>query len=178
MAELTTLARPYAKAAFEVALQGNALDAWSKMLKLSAAVSSDEAVRSLLINPALSSSQVAQSFIDVCGEELDAKGQNFIRLLAENKRLGLLAEVSALFEILKANQERSVDVEITTAFEISSDVSNKLAESLKSRLQREIKLATSIDPKLIGGAVIRAGDTVIDSSVRGKLNKLAESLNS
>ena len=178
MAELTTLARPYAKAAFEIALQGNALDAWSKMLRLSAAVSGDDSVRSLLINPALSSSQIAQSFIDVCGEELDEKGQNFIRLLAENKRLGLLTEVSDLFEALKANQEKSVDVEITTAFEISSDVSNKLAESLKSRLQREIKLSTSIDPSLIGGAVIRAGDTVIDSSVRGKLNKLAESLNS
>lgn len=178
MAELTTLARPYAKAAFEVALQGDALDAWSKMLTLSAAVSSHQAVRSLLINPALSSSQIAQSFIDVCGDELDSKGQNFIRLLAENKRLGLLAEVSALFEVLKANQEKSVDVEITTAFEISSDASNKLAESLKTRLQREIKLATSIDASLIGGAVIRAGDTVIDSSVRGKLNKLAESLNS
>lgn len=178
MAELTTLARPYAKAAFEVALEADALGAWSKMLSLSAAVSSHQAVRSLLINPALSSSQIAQSFVDVCGDELDSKGQNFIRLLAENKRLGLLAEVFALFEILKANQEKSVDVEITTAFEISSDVSNRLAESLKSRLQREIKLSTSIDATLIGGAVIRAGDTVIDSSVRGKLNKLAESLNS
>lgn len=178
MAELTTLARPYAKAAFEAALQSNALDAWSKMLALAAAVSGDEAVSSMLINPALSSVQVAQSFIDVCGDELNEKGQNFIRLLAENKRLGLLAEVSALFEVLKANQEKSVDVEITTAYEISSDVSNKLAESLKSRLQREIKLATSVDASLIGGAVIRAGDTVIDSSVRGKLTKLAESLNS
>lgn len=178
MAELTTLARPYAKAAFEAALQSNALDAWSKMLKLAAAVSGNDAVSGMLINPALSSDQVAQSFIDVCGDELEEKGQNFIRLLAENKRLGLLTEVSALFEILKANQEKSVDVEITTAFEISSDISNKLAESLKSRLQREINLATSVDSSLIGGAVIRAGDTVIDSSVRGKLTKLAESLNS
>ncbi len=178
MAELTTLARPYAKAAFEASLQSNALDAWSKMLKLAAAVSGDDAVRSMLINPALSSAQVAQSFVEVCGDELDEKGQNFIRLLAENKRLALLSEVSALFEVLKANQEKSVDVEITTAYEVSSDVSNKLAESLKSRLQRDINLATSIDPSLIGGAVIRAGDTVIDSSVRGKLTKLAESLNS
>jgi F-type H+-transporting ATPase subunit delta len=83
-----------------------------------------------------------------------------------------------LFEGLKANQEKAVDVEITTAFEISSDVSNKLAESLKDRLQREIKLATSVDQSLIGGAIIRAGDNVIDSSVRGKLSKLAELMNS
>ncbi len=178
MAELITLARPYAKAAFEVALEDSALDNWSKMLGVAAAVTSQDAVRTLLINPELSTEQVATSFIDVCSEELDSKGQNFIRLLAENKRLQLLPEVSALFENLKAIQEKSVDVEITTAFEISSDVSDKLAQALKSRLQREINLATNVDADLIGGAVIRAGDTVIDSSVRGKLTKLAESLNS
>ena len=79
---------------------------------------------------------------------------------------------------LKANQEKSVDVEITTAFEVSSEISDKLAAALKNRLQREIRLATSVDKSLIGGAVIRAGDTVIDSSVRGKLKKLAEAMNS
>ena len=95
-----------------------------------------------------------------------------------DKRLVLLPDVSALYEILKANQEKSVDVEITTAFEISSDIAQKLADSLKSRLEREIILATKVDQSLLGGAVIRAGDTVIDSSVRGKLTKLAESMNS
>ena len=178
MAELTTLARPYAKAAFESALQGSYLDEWSRMLRLMAAVTESETVRSLLIDPSLSTEQVAQTFIDVCGEELDDKGQNFVRLLAENKRLALLSEVSALFEVFKANQERSVDVEITTAFEISSEVASKLAEALKTRLQRDINLATAVDSSLIGGAIITAGDTVIDSSVRGKLTKLAETLNS
>lgn len=178
MAELITLARPYAKAAFEAAVEDGSLDKWSSMLQVAAAISSHDAVRSLLINPSLSSEQVAQSFIDVCGDELDSKGQNFIRLLAENKRMGLLPEVSDLFENLKAIQEQSVDVEITTAFEISSDISAKLAQALKNRLQREINLATNVDAELIGGAIIRAGDTVIDSSVRGKLTKLAESLNS
>ncbi|MDP6414968.1 MAG: F0F1 ATP synthase subunit delta, partial [Gammaproteobacteria bacterium] len=96
----------------------------------------------------------------------------------ENKRLALLAEVSMLFENLKANQEKTVDVEITTAFEISSEISEKLAQALKTRLQRDIKLATAVDQSLLGGAVIRAGDTVIDSSTRGKLNKLAETMNS
>ena len=112
------------------------------------------------------------------GDDLNSKGQNFIRLLAENKRLVLLPEIAALYEILKANQEKSVDVEITTAFEISSDIAEKLANSLRSRLEREINLATKVDQSLLGGAVIRAGDTVIDSSVRGKLTKLAESINS
>lgn len=178
MAELTTLARPYAKAAFEVALAGDALGNWSKMLTMSAAVSGDEVVSSLLKSPALSSEQVADSFLQVCGDELDAKGKNFIRLLAENKRLVLLPQISQLFEVLKANQEKSVDVEVTAAFEISSEMSSKLTESLKKRLQREINMVTRVDQGLIGGVVIRAGDTVIDSSVRGKLSKLAESMKS
>lgn len=178
MAELITLARPYAKAAFETALQDDALDKWSNMIALSAAVANEEGVSAILSSPSLSSDQIAEAFIGVCGDELDEKGKNFISLLAENKRLVLLWEISSLFETLKANQEMSVDVEITTAFEISSDVSNKLAQALKDRLKREIILATSVDQSLIGGAIIRAGDNVIDSSVRGKLSKLAESMNS
>ncbi len=178
MAELITLARPYAKAAFETALQAGALDKWSSMIALSAAVSGEKGVSTVLSSPSLSSHQIAEAFIGVCGDELDEKGKNFISLLAENKRLVLLPEISSLFETLKANQEMSVDVEITTAFEISSDVSNKLAKALKERLKREIILATKVDQSLIGGAIIRAGDNVIDSSVRGKLSKLAESMNS
>lgn len=178
MAELITLARPYAKAAFEIALADSALDKWSSMIALSAAVSVEGGVSRVLSSPSLSSEQIAEAFIGVCGDELDAKGKNFISLLAVNKRLVLLPEISTLFEVLKANQEKSVDVEITTAFEISSDVSNKLAQALKDRLKREIILATHVDQSLIGGAIIRAGDNVIDSSVRGKLSKLAESMNS
>jgi len=178
MAELSTLARPYARAAFEVALQDSALDSWSTMLGVSAAVARQGKINALLTDPSLSSERVAQSFVDVLGDALDPKGQNFIRLLAENKRLVLLPEISGLFETLKANQEKSVDVEITTAFEVSSEISDKLAGALKDRLQRDIRLATSVDRTLIGGAVIRAGDTVIDSSVRGKLKKLAEAMNS
>lgn len=178
MAELITLARPYAKAAFETALQDGALDKWSSMIALSAAVAGEEGVSTILSSPSLSSEQIADAFVGVCGDELDAKGKNFVSLLAEYKRLVLLPEISSLFETLKANQEMSVDVEITTAYEISSDISNKLAQALKDRLKREIILATNIDPSLIGGAIIRAGDNVIDSSVRGKLSKLAESMNS
>ena len=178
MAELVTIARPYAKAAFEVAMADNGLENWSNMLAVVAAVTQDDAVASMLSSPALASEQLAQSLIDICDEELDSKAQNFIRLLAENKRLTLLPEISNLFDILKADQEKSVDVEITTAFEISSDVSKKLAQALKTRLQRDINLSTRVNQSLIGGAVIRAGNTVIDNSVRGKLSKLAELMNS
>ena len=178
MAELTTLARPYAKAAFQVALDDKTLDEWSKMLGLAAAVTRHERLKMLLGSPALTSEQVAQSMIDVCGDELSDKGRNFIRLLAENKRITLLGEICAIYESLKAQQEKSLDVEVITAFEISEATSDKLATALKNRLQREVRLATRTDQSLIGGAVIRAGDMVIDNSVRGKLAKLAESINS
>ena len=132
MAESTTLARPYAKAAFQTARQDSALEEWSAMLGLSAAVAGQASVSSVLSDPSLSNEQIAKALIEVCGDDLNSKGQNFIRLLAENKRLVLLPEIAALYEILKANQEKSVDVEITTAFEISSDIAEKLANSLLS----------------------------------------------
>ena len=178
MAETTTLARPYARAAFEFASQDNALQSWSNLLALFAAVAKQPAVSSVLRDPSLSSSQIAESFESICGDAIDRKGKNFIQLLAENKRLVLLSEIAELFEVLKADRERSVEVEVTSAFEISSEVAGKLAASLKKRLDREINLSTSVDESLVGGAVIRAGDMVIDSSVRGKLTKLVESINS
>lgn len=178
MAELTTLARPYARAAFEVALADNALDEWSRMLGTSAAVTEHEGARPLLNSPALDAEQLAEAFIEILGEELNEKGRNFVRLLADNKRLPLLPEVAEIFDDLKAQQESSLDVEITTAYEVSSEVTDKLVAALKAKMQRDIRLETSVNPDLIGGAVIRAGDTVIDASVRSKLSKLAESMNS
>tara|TARA_Y100000996_G_scaffold404092_1_gene377797 strand:+ start:1913 stop:2449 length:537 start_codon:yes stop_codon:yes gene_type:complete len=178
MAETTTLARPYAKAAFEVALQDNSLRSWSSLLALFSSVSRQPAVSAVLRDPSLSTNQIAESFENVCGDGIENKGKNFIRLLAENKRLVLLSEIADLFEIFKAEQESSLEVEITSAFEISSEIADKLAASLKARLEKEINLTTSVDESLVGGAVIRAGDMVIDSSVRAKLTKLVESINS
>lgn len=178
MAELTTVARPYAKAAFQAALQENALDDWSRMLNLAAAVSQHERVKLLLQAPALTADQLAQSFVDICGDELTDKGQNFVRLLAENKRIALLGEIAKIYENLRAQQEKSLDIEVVTPYEVGADVADNLASALKNRLQKEVKLSTRTDQSLIGGAVIRAGDMVIDSSVRGKLAKLAESINS
>ena len=178
MAELTTVARPYAKAAFQVALNDNALDDWSRMLALAAGVSRQERVKLLLQAPVLTAEQVATSFIDICGDELNDKGKNFVRLLAENKRIALFAEIARIYENLRAQQEQSLDVEVLTPYEISDAVADKLAAALKTRLQREVRLATRTDQSLIGGAVVRAGDMVIDNSVRGKLAKLTESINS
>lgn len=178
MAESITLARPYAKAAFEVALASKELNEWSQALKLLANVAANEQVRRRLLSPALTAAQQAETLIGLCGDALLPKTNNLVRLLAENKRLTLLSEISELFEALKANQEKTIDVELSTAFELNKDVVNKITQALQTRLNREIKLQTRVDRQLIGGAVIRAGDTVIDSSVRGKLTKLAEAMNS
>lgn len=178
MAELTTLARPYAKAAFEVAMAGNDLQTWSDMLGKVAAVVDTDKVASALASPSLTGEQQAQIVIDICGDEMNEKTQNFIRILSENKRLALLSEIVGLFEVLKANQEKTVEVGVSTAFPLEDAVQQKLAASLRSRLQREVNIHSEVDKSLIGGVVIRAGDLVIDGSIRGRLSKLAEAMNS
>ncbi|MFF7707286.1 F0F1 ATP synthase subunit delta [Pseudomonas sp. NPDC007930] len=178
MAELTTLARPYAKAAFEHAQAHQQLANWSAMLGLAAAVSQDDTMQRLLKAPRLTSAEKAAAFIEVCGEQFDAQAQNFIHVAAENERLLLLPEISALFDLYKAEQEKSVDVDVTSAFALDQEQQDKLAKVLSARLGREVRLHTAEDSTLIGGVVIRAGDLVIDGSVRGKLAQLAEALKS
>lgn len=176
MAELTTLARPYAKAAFEAALESGSLGDWSKSLALVAAVVSEPSVKAALSSPSLTGEKQAQLLLGLCGDDIIAKVKNFVTILAENKRIPLMPEIVELFEALKANQEMKVDVNVTSAFPLSDALQEKLAASLKTRLQRDVVLHSKTDKSLIGGAVIRAGDLVIDGSVRGKLAKLAESM--
>lgn len=177
MAQLTTLARPYAKAAFSTAESSGQLDAWSKGLGTLSAVAEQPRVAAFLADPSRNTSEQAQALIDLCGGELDPKVQNFVLVLAANKRLPLLAEITALFEQFKADRNRTVDVDIVSAFPIDGAQEQQLASVLKQKLQREVKLSTSVDDSLIGGVVVRAGDTVIDNSVRGRLKKLAEAMN-
>ncbi|MEX0827831.1 MAG: F0F1 ATP synthase subunit delta, partial [Haliea sp.] len=131
-----------------------------------------------LSRPSLTGQQQAQIVIDLCGEELNGQVQNFIRILAQHKRLGLTPDIVVLFERLKANQERTVAVDVLTAFPLADEAQQQLAESLKARLQRDVSINSEVDNSLIGGVVLRAGDLVIDGSVRGKLKKLAEAMNS
>lgn len=178
MAELTTLARPYAKAAFEYAHAANALQTWSDMLALAAAVAQQDGMNKVLTSPNCTAEQKGSTFVEVCGDQLNQQGQNFIRVLAENGRLELLPEIDQLFDVFKANQEKSIDVEVATAFELGGDVQDKLAKALSAKLDREVKVSSSVDKDLLGGVLIRAGDTIIDGSVRGRLAKLAEAMNS
>lgn len=178
MAELSTLARPYAKAAFEFAREHHALGQWSEQLATVAAVSADEGMDSVLDNPSLTDEQQAQTMNEVCGDATGPEVKNFVSILASNKRLSLLPVISAQFELLKSNLEKSVDVEVISAFDLNDDTANRLADVLGKKLEREVKVSTSTDQDLLGGVLIRAGDLVIDGSVRGRLNKLAEAMNS
>lgn len=178
MAESITLARPYANAAFEIAAEDNALAQWSQMLRTLATVTADEKVSALLNSPALTADQQTEVLVSVIGDELTDKGRNLVNLLAANRRLALLPEISGIFDDFKAAREKSVDVELQTAYPISDAVVEQLRQALQKKLDRDVKVHSRVDQHLIGGVVVRAGDTVIDNSVRGKLNKLAESLSS
>lgn len=176
MAELTTIARPYAKAAFEHAVAAEQLGQWSQMLALLANITGQEKVAVLLASPALTAQQRVAAVLDICGEEINVTGSNFVHVVGENHRLPLMAEISEQFEHLKAQWEKTADVEITTASELNPETLEKFKRALKARLERDVRVQVAVDEALIGGAIIRAGDTVIDGSVRGRLSKLNETL--
>lgn len=178
MAESSTLARPYAKAAFDYALEHGDLAQWSRQLGTVAAVVAVEPVAKAIDSPSLTGDAQAQLLLDLCGDELSPAVNNFLRVLAENKRLQLLDEIAAQFELYKANQEKSVDVDVTTAYPLEQALEQQLTAALKGKLQREISLNTNVDQSLLGGVLVRAGDVVIDGSVRGRLAKLARAMNS
>ena len=176
MAELATLARPYAKAVFDIAKADSALDKWSGMLGVLGSVAATPRIRQLLDSPDLTDEQKAYKLLDVCGDELDDKARRAVQVLAGQRRLGLIEEIREQFEVLKAQDEQVLDVEVISAFPLSREQQEQIQTALGNRYKREVNLTSRVDQHLLGGAVIRAGDTVIDGSVRGKLSKLAETM--
>lgn len=176
MSELTTAARPYARAAFDIANTHSEQQKWTDMLAFMAAIAHDQTMIALLDSPGLSQSQAAEMFISVCEEQIDQRGKNFIKLLSENDRIKLLPEITALYEHYRAEAEGSIDAEVISASEVSESQLDKIAAALKARLGKEVRLTTKIDTSLIGGAIIRAGDMVIDGTVSGRLDKLSSAL--
>ncbi len=182
MAEMTTVARPYARAAFEYAqAEQGGLKTWSELLAAASNVAADASVQALIGSPSLSAADKAALVLEVSGEAAArAAGAenfgNFVRLLAENNRLAALSEIAALFEALKAEAERTLHAEVISAFEVTEPQREKLAAALKQRFDRDVVLECRVDESLIGGAIIRAGDVVIDGSARGGLAELATAL--
>jgi F-type H+-transporting ATPase subunit delta len=176
MAELATLARPYANAVFAVAKQDGELERWSRMLGFLAVAAGDSQVKLLLDSPEVADEQKAFRLSEVCGDELNDRARKFVQTLARNKRLDLIDEIRAQFESLRAAEEQVLDVEVVSAYPLSDEHSAAIGSSLRAKYSKEVNLTSVVDRNLLGGAIIRAGDTVIDGSVRGKLDKLAESL--
>jgi len=173
MAERLTIARPYAKAVFALAFATKRLRQWSEALRIAASVVADARVAALIGNPAVSAEQLVSLITSVGGDAFDDAARNFIRTLAANKRLGFLPEIAARYEQLRADAERSVDVTVTSAVKLSAAQKKHYTEAMRKRLDREVRLHCAIDPSLIGGAIVRADDLVIDGSVRAGLAQLA-----
>lgn len=177
-AEIATLARPYARAAFEAArAQGDdGLEKFSTMLGWLAAAVGTSSLATELESPSRSPEGKAELLISLAGDALSEQGRNLIRVMAKNKRLELLGEVAAQFEELKDAFERTLEVEVVSARALGDAELEQLRERLAARFDKRIELSSRVDGTLLGGAVIRAGDTIIDGSIRGRLDKLAETL--
>lgn len=176
MAELATIARPYANAVFELAKRDNNLEQWARMLSVLDATIRHETVALLLDSPDMPANAKAYRLAEVCGDELDDRGKKFLQSLAEHDRLSLISEVREQFEELRAEEQKSLEVEVISAYPLSDTQGEALKQALNRKFDKEIAIESRVDQSLIGGAVIRAGDMVIDGSIRGKLQKLAEKL--
>jgi len=173
MAERITTARPYAKAIFALARKTNTLAQVGATLTRAAEVVSDSRVHALLGSPHVTPVQLAELVTGVTGAGLDEHGRNFVSLLAQNRRLGFLPEIAALFEQMRAEVENAVDVEVTAASPLTPEQESRYAAALQKKLGRVVRLHTKVDGSLIGGAVLKAGDLVIDGSIKGRLERLA-----
>ncbi len=176
MAEKTTVARPYAQAVFALAQEQGDLKGWSDTLQLLAQILSDADVAVLLNNPSITDDQLVDLITAVGGENFNESGKNLVKVLAESGRLELLPEISVLYEVERANVEGTITAEVISATELSETQKSKIADALKSRFGRDVSLQCDVDETLLGGAIIRAGDVVIDGSVIGKLHKLSTQL--
>ena len=178
MIEPITLARPYARAAFQFAVDNGAVDSWHEALVTVAAVVAEPSVAKVLDDPATTASQRAQTVATVLGDDLPTGVTQFVSVMAENHRLTLAGEVATLFAELRSALDAAANVTVTSAFDVADVTIEQLAASLTTKLGKTVEMTVETDSSLIGGAIIRAGDMVIDGSVRGRLHKLATALKS
>ena len=178
MAEKATIARPYARAAFEFAQSKGTFKQWSDALSVAAAVVTDPSVARLLNHPRVTATQLVELITQVSGSNSDSSTQNFIATLAHNRRLGLLPHIAQMYEVLRAEVERVADVDVISAVALDAAQQQRLTTALQARLKRTIRLHCSVDAALMGGAIVRCGDLVVDGSVKERLTRLASALSS
>lgn len=175
MAESSSLARPYAKAVFEMAQSAQAFNDWSDRLGNLAQVTENETVRQAVASPAVDRAQLVEAILGAMKAE-DAETRNLVALLAENDRLTVAVDLAAQYEALRAEAEKVTEAEVVSATELTDAQREAITARLKDKLGTDVNLTTTIDESLIGGAIVRAGDLVVDGSVRAKLAGLASSL--
>lgn len=176
MLENATIARPYASAVFELARETGRVEEWSATLELLGMLAADKDMRRLVANPKVSREQLRDLVFDVCGDGLDGPGRNLARLLVQGNRLQYAQDIKTRYEQMRAAAEGKVDVEVVTAYPLDGQQQAGIAESIAERLGRQVNIKTAVDEALIGGAVIRAGDSIIDASLRGRLTELRNEL--
>jgi len=176
MADKSTIARPYARAAFEEARATKRLEPWSETLHVAAAVVADPRVVALLGNPLVTPEELAQLVTGIAGPQLGEEGANFVRTLAANRRLAVLPEIAELFDTLKNAEQGVADVTVTSAAPLAAGQQKALSAALERRLKRTVRLHCATDSALIGGAVVQSGDLVIDGSLRARLERIAYEL--
>jgi len=176
MSELSTLARPYAEAVFKRAIETKTTSDWSEMLVFLSAVMQDKEMVAIIANPKVSQEQLTTLLLDICQDQIKEEGVNFLKLLIQNDRLILAPQISELYESYKADHEGYIEVEVTSAYALTKEEQNKFATTLKKLLDKKVHITSSIDKSLIGGFLAKAGDKVIDGSVKGQLQQLAKKL--
>ncbi len=176
MAEKTTIARPYAKAVFDLAQGESKLGEWSETLQLLSTIAADADFSAIAGNASIANDKVVELILSITGDNLVDGGEGLVKLLVANKRLNVLPEIVKMFEDLRAEAEKTIDAEVISAFEVDTAAQDKIKAALKSRLGREVTLTCKIDKSLIGGAIVRAGDLVIDGSAVAQLKSLATAM--
>jgi F-type H+-transporting ATPase subunit delta len=176
MSQAITAARPYAQAAFDEAQKLGELKAWSEMLAAASAAVGNEDLQSVIRSPKVNLEQLTGLMLALSADKASQMAKNFIKILVENNRLLVLPEICALFETLRAEAEKSLDVVVTSAYDLTDAQKQKVSTSLKNKMGREIKLTCETNKDLLGGIIIRAGDKVIDGSARTRLSELAVAL--
>lgn len=176
MSALATLARPYAKAAFELARDEQSLARWDEMLSLASGIAGEESMAGLLQSPHISSAQAAGIITDIAGDALDSRFRDYVSVLAANGRLALLPEITALYRRLREEAEKRLRVKVVSAVPLDEEQASRMRDALARRFELDIELENDIDADIVGGAVVYAGDQVIDGSLRGRVQKLSNSL--
>jgi len=172
MQQAETIARPYAKAAFEFALKQDKLDLWADLLQNTALIAANQQIKNALVNPNISAEDILQTFLVILDNKVDQFGKNFLNLLARYHRLNILSEVARLFKHFRDTHKKTIEVKIISAFALTKTQQDALTKVLEKKLQRKIKISCEINENILGGAIIKAGDLVIDGSGRKILTQL------